>query len=182
MNELTFDKPYLAKKGNSNPSTVKEESYSEDDLLLYAYLASEPGATDAIEIATRRGAEATLAILKSRAEHSLEIPGFKILSFVPFNPVSKFTEAITLNNSTQERFRCIKGAPQVIISMCNNHQEASKAVIKFASMGLRALAVAKTVDPDMKKFEMIGLISLLDPPRIDSAETIKRCMALGIQV
>ena len=30
--------------------------------------------------------------------------------------------------------------------------------------------------------ELVGLISLLDPPRPDSAETIKRAQALGVEV
>jgi H+-transporting ATPase len=179
---LSFDKPYLAKKGNSNPATITEINYTEEELLLYAYLASEPGATDAIEFATRRGAEETLSILKEREKGSIEIPGYKVVSFVPFNPVSKYTEATAVEKKTNEKFRCVKGAPQVIIALCNNHREATKKVEKFASQGLRALGVAKTVDPEMKKFEMIGLISLIDPPRVDSAHTIKECMKLGIQV
>lgn len=182
MNELTFDEPYLAKKGNLGPSPGTGANYTEDELLLYAYLASEPGATDAIEVATRRGAEATVSILKEREKNTIGVPGFKVVGFVPFNPISKYTEATVNNNQTNEKFRCIKGAPQIIIAMCNNHREATLKVEKFAKQGLRALAVAKTVDAEMKKFELIGLISLLDPPRIDSAETIKQCMKLGIQV
>lgn len=149
---------------------------------MYAYLASEPGATDAIEVATRRGAEGAVPILKEREKNTIEVPGFKVVGFVPFNPISKYTEATVNNTTTNEKFRCIKGAPQVIIAMCNNHREATQKVEKFATQGLRALGVAKTVDPEMKKFEIIGLISLLDPPRIDSASTIKECMKLGIQV
>ena len=182
LNELTFDEPYLAKIGNSDPQNTKKENYSEEELLLYAYIASEPGATDAIELATRRGAEEKVSILKKRGPNSIEIPGFKINAFIPFNPVSKYTEATATNTNTKEQFKCIKGAPHVIIHICNNHRDATKKVEQLASMGLRALAVAKTVDAEMKKFEMIGLISLLDPPRADSAQTIKECMKLGIQV
>jgi H+-transporting ATPase len=48
--------------------------------------------------------------------------------------------------------------------------------------GLRALGVARTIDPEMTQYEMIGMISLLDPPRHDSAETIRECMRLGVSV
>lgn len=120
--------------------------------------------------------------MKKREKGSIEVPGFKVVAFVPFNPVSKYTEATVVDKKTNEKFRCIKGAPQVIIALCNDHREATKNVEKFATQGLRALGVAKTVDADMKKFEMIGLISLLDPPRVDSADTIKECIKLGIQV
>lgn len=182
LNELTFDEPYLANKGNSNPSTATDIKYTEEELLLYAYLASEPGATDAIEVATRRGAEETVPLLKAREANTIEVPGYKVVGFIPFNPISKYTEATVNDLKAQEKFRCVKGAPHVIIEMCNNHKEASKKVEKFALQGLRALGVAKTVDAEMKTFEMIGLISLLDPPRVDSGSTIQECMKLGIQV
>ena len=50
-----------------------------------------------------------------------------------------------------------------------------------ASRGLRALAVANSSD-DGSTWSLVGLISLLDPPREDSAETIKEAQALGVEV
>lgn len=50
-----------------------------------------------------------------------------------------------------------------------------------ASRGLRALAVAKSLD-DGSTWDLVGLISLLDPPREDSAATIKEAQALGVEV
>lgn len=183
MNELSFDKPYLANKGN----TAKKLQgtgvpYSEEELLLNAYLASEPGATDAIELATRKGAERLVKILNNRKEGAIDVPGYKVVGFVPFNPVTKYTEATILDLSTGVKFKCIKGAPQVIISICGEHADASKAVLTLAQRGLRALGVARTIDDKMENFEMIGMISLLDPPRPDSAQTIKECIKLGVGV
>lgn len=145
-------------------------------------MASEAGATDAIEIATRRGAEDFVPILKGRGKNSLDVPGFKVLAFVPFNPVTKYTEATIQNLSTGETFKCIKGAPQVIITKCGEHGEAAHSVLKFAQRGLRALGVARTIDEKKETYEMIGMISLLDPPRPDSAATIKECIRLGVNV
>jgi H+-transporting ATPase len=183
LNELSFDKPYLAVKGNiSHPDNKEGEKYTEEDLLLTAYFASEPGATDAIELATRRGAEEKVPLLKGRDKSSIEVPGYKVVSFVPFNPNTKSTEATIQNIKTGETFKCIKGAPHVIIEKAGHLQEASDYVVKFAEKGLRALGVARSVDPEMQVFEMVGLISLLDPPRPDSASTIKECIRLGVQV
>ncbi|RKO83329.1 E1-E2 ATPase-domain-containing protein, partial [Blyttiomyces helicus] len=183
LNELSFDVPYLSKKGNT--STDFEGTgvpYTEEDLLINAFFASEPGAQDAIELAVRSAAQERVTVLKNRAEQDHHIPGYKVNGFIPFNPTSKYTEATVTNLETGEKFRCIKGAPQVIARIVGGHKEASDAVLDFARRGLRALGVAKTVDADMTKFEMIGMISLLDPPRPDSAETIKRCAELGISV
>ncbi|KAJ3271173.1 hypothetical protein HK104_004732, partial [Borealophlyctis nickersoniae] len=183
LNELTFDVPYLAKHDNTGANPEGNgTSYTDQDLLLTAFFASEPGAQDAIEMATRLAAQERVDILKNREEQNHHIPGYKVNGFIPFNPTSKYTEATVTNLDSGDKFRCIKGAPQVIIRMVGGHDEASAAVLDFARRGLRALGVARTVDAEMTKFELVGLISLLDPPRPDSAHTIKECGMLGVGV
>jgi H+-transporting ATPase len=183
LNELTFDNPYLANKGNTSNNFVGTGiQYSEQDLLLTAYFASEPGAQDAIESAIRSAAQERVPVLKDRVEQDHNIPGYKVNNFIPFNPTSKYTEATVTDESTGKQFRCIKGAPQVIIHMVGGHSEAATAVNDFARRGLRALGVARTINDEMTQFEMIGMISLLDPPRPDSAHTIAECKQLGVSV
>lgn len=58
---------------------------------------------------------------------------------------------------------------------CNNY------IAERASKGLRSLGVAISHDGG-NSWELAGLISLLDPPRSDSATTIKRAQEMGIQV
>lgn len=58
---------------------------------------------------------------------------------------------------------------------CNNY------IAERASKGLRSLGVAVSHDGG-NSWELAGLISLLDPPRSDSAATIKRAQEMGIQV
>ncbi|KAJ3214045.1 hypothetical protein HDU67_002139 [Dinochytrium kinnereticum] len=183
LNELTFDVPYLSKKG-STPKDFEGtgESYTEQDLLLTAFFASEPGAQDAIESAVRFAANERVTVLRERSEADHNIPGYKVNGFIPFNPNSKYTEATVTDLSTGKKFRCIKGAPQVIVRMVGGHDEATVAVNDFARRGLRALGVARTIDEEMTRFEMVGMISLLDPPRPDSALTIRECNELGVAV
>lgn len=183
MNKLSFDKPFLAYKGNTAGNFKgKGVLYTDEDLLLCSYLASEPGATDPIEFAVRNAAEAGVKILKGRAVQDHNIPGYKVNSFTPFNPTSKYTEGKVTNLETGEEYKIIKGAPQVIINLCGGLQQANDAVIDLAGRGLRALGVARTIDPEMEVFELVGLISLLDPPRPDSGDTIRECESLGVNV
>lgn len=184
MNKLSFDKPFLTMKGNSssdmNGSGVQ---YTDEDILLFSYLASEPGAAhDPIEFAVRNAAESTVGILKSRTTQDHHIPGIKVNNFIPFNPTAKYTEGKATILETNEQFRVIKGAPNVIIQLCGGHEEGERAVIELARRGLRALGVARTIDLEMQKFELVGLISLLDPPRIDSKDTIRECEEMGVNV
>ncbi|KAJ3252431.1 hypothetical protein HDU77_005136 [Chytriomyces hyalinus] len=183
LNQLSFDVPYLANKGNTtNNFEGTGVPYTEQDLLLTSFFASEPGAQDAIESAIRGAAQERVTVLKERVEQDHHIPGYKVNNFIPFNPTSKYTEATVTDLSTGKQFRCIKGAPQVIVRMVGGHDQATKAVNDFALRGLRALGVAITIDEAMTKFEMVGMISLLDPPRPDSAHTIQECQKLGISV
>ncbi|KAI8809307.1 hypothetical protein BJ742DRAFT_805824 [Cladochytrium replicatum] len=183
LNELTFDNPYLSNKGNTSTDFYGTGvPYTNEDLLLTAYFASEPGAQDAIELAVRTAAEERVEVLRTREGSGHQIPGYKVNGFIPFNPTSKYTEATVTDHATGKQFRCIKGAPQVIVRMVGGHDEASDAVLNFARRGLRALGVARTIDAEMTKFELVGMISLLDPPRPDSAATIKDCEAYGVRV
>ncbi|KAG0344527.1 hypothetical protein BG004_004380 [Podila humilis] len=169
LNELTFDEPYLSGE------------YTSDDILLYSYLAAEPGANDPIELAVRTAAEEQLPILQNRT-HKHDVPGYKVTSFLPFNPATKLTQATVTNKETNEAFKVAKGAPQVIIRLIGGDDDAVRAVNALAKRGLRALGVARTVNGSMEDFKLIGMIALIDPPRPDSADTIRRCRDMGVDV
>jgi len=59
---------------------------------------------------------------------------------------------------------------------------------KYAERGLRSLAVARQEVPEKRKdspggpWQFVSLLPLFDPPRHDSAETIKRALDLGVNV
>ncbi|KAL4393267.1 hypothetical protein AHAS_Ahas02G0034900 [Arachis hypogaea] len=85
-------------------------------------------------------------------------------------------------------YRVSKGAPEQILHFAHNKSDIKRrvhAVIdKFAKRGLRSLAVAYQEVSDGRKesaggpWQFIGLIPLFDPPRHDSAETIRRALNL----
>ncbi|KAH0842720.1 hypothetical protein HID58_092091 [Brassica napus] len=80
----------------------------------------------------------------------------------------------------------------MILSLAHNKSEIERrvhAVIdKFAERGLRSLAVAYQEVPEGTKesaggpWQFVGLMPLFDPPRHDSAETIRRALNLGVNV
>ncbi|KAG2229222.1 hypothetical protein INT48_002467 [Thamnidium elegans] len=177
LNELTFDEPYLAK------------TYTKSDILLYAYLSSEPATSDPIEFAIRNAATRDHPLITSEKHEAM---GYKVKTFKPFDPNEKMSRATILENSTQSTFKVAKGAPQVIINLVKRYNrdsmhEAEDVVLEFASRGLRALGVARTkstsiIDNGEEEWELVGIFSLIDPPRHDSAETIKDCAEYGISV
>ncbi|KAH1076018.1 hypothetical protein GYH30_051760 [Glycine max] len=117
--------------------------------------------------------------------------GIQEVHFLPFNPTDKRT-AITYIDSESKMHRVSKGAPEQILNLARNKSEIERRVHsvidKFADRGLRSLAVAYQEVPDGKKesqggpWQFIGLLPLFDPPRHDSAETIRRALNLGVNV
>ncbi|KAI7753128.1 hypothetical protein M8C21_023405, partial [Ambrosia artemisiifolia] len=98
-----------------------------------------------------------------------------------------FGKAAHLVDSTNQ-----VGHFQKILNLAHNKSDIERrvhAVIdKFADRGLRSLAVAYQDVPDGRKespggpWQFIGLMPLFDPPRHDSAETIRRALNLGVNV
>lgn len=158
QNKLTLGEPVLF------------EAKDAQELILGGALASKEEDKDAIDLAVINGLADKSAL--SRYERK---------RFVPFDPVSKRTEAELASSDGAVVFT--KGAPQVIIDLSDmseaDKQKASEAVDAFAAKGFRALGVARK-QGDAWKF--LGLLSLFDPPREDSAETIRKAKEHGIDV
>lgn len=67
-------------------------------------------------------------------------------------------------------------------------KKAHEVIDNYANRGLRSLGVARQNVPEKNKegagapWEFVGLLPLFDPPRHDSAETIKKALDLGVNV
>ncbi|KAL5158289.1 Plasma membrane ATPase 4 [Glycine soja] len=134
---------------------------------------------------------AAAALMAGLAPKTKARAGIREVHFLPFNPVDKRT-ALTYIDANGNWHRASKGAPEQIMALCNLRDDAKKkvhAIIdKFAERGLRSLAVARQEVPEKTKesagapWQFVGLLSLFDPPRHDSAETIRRALNLGVNV
>lgn len=175
----------------TNKLTIDKENvkcYSQWDVegvcLLAAY-ASRTENQDAIDGCV----VGTLADPKQARE------GIDLLDFKPFNPVDKRTEITYRDNRDGGKLkRATKGMTGIIIEICtrgktNELEDQLEAdVEEFARRGLRALAVAyedvngTEKDSEGNGFELVGLLSIFDPPRSDTKQTIDDAMALGVKV
>ena len=103
--------------------------------------------------------------------------------FMPFDPTVKRTEATLKERTTGKVFKTTKGAPHIISALINN-DAVRTAVAHDCSMlgnrGIRALAVART--DDLGEWVMLGLLTFLDPPRVDTLKTIADARAYGVCV
>lgn len=104
--------------------------------------------------------------------------------FLPFDPTIKRTEG-TIKDPSGKVFKVTKGAPNILLELVSvNKATVSKAVDwkvqELAVRGIRSLAVAKTNDNG--EWEMLGLLTFLDPPRPDTKRTIERAIEYGVDV
>ncbi|KAJ7213309.1 plasma-membrane proton-e [Mycena haematopus] len=108
--------------------------------------------------------------------------GWKTHKFTPFDPVSKRIEAEVEKDG--KRYTACKGAPNAILKLrkfdtktVNEYRQTSQA---FAEKGFRSLGVA--IKEDGKDWELLGIMSMFDPPRMDTASTVHEAQDLGIHI
>ncbi|XP_027348812.1 ATPase 10, plasma membrane-type isoform X1 [Abrus precatorius] len=172
LNRLTVDR---------NLIEVFNKNMDKDMVVLLAARAARLENQDAIDS----------AIVNMLADPKEARANITEVHFLPFNPVDKRT-AITYIDSEGNFYRASKGAPEQILNLCQEKGEIARKVHiiidKFAERGLRSLAVAYQEVPEKSKdspggpWTFCGLLPLFDPPRHDSAETIRRALNLGVCV
>lgn len=105
------------------------------------------------------------------------------LDFMPFDPVVKRTEGQVRENG--KVYKITKGAPRVLLKMIDDKAVIAQAEADEKALGergIRCLAVAKSRDADGTKWDLLGLLTFLDPPRHDTKETIRRAQEYGVEV
>ena len=160
QNKLTLGDPFSV---NGVPA---------DQVILNAALASRADDKDTIDLAVLSGLKSDQAL-----------KGYKVVHFLPFDPVHKRTEA-TVKGADGKQFKVAKGAPQVILALAANAGEVKpavdKAVNEFAARGFRSLGVARAEGDGPWRF--LGVLPLFDPPREDAKATIATAREMGVSV
>ena len=148
------------------------EARDAQDLILAGALASRAEDQDPIDLAVIAGLKDP-AVLKD----------YQQTRFVPFDPVSKRTEA-EIRDQSGKTWKVSKGAPQVILELAgvagDDAERANRSIDAMAAKGFRALGAART--DDAGQWHFLGILPLFDPPRVDSKDTIEKAEALGISV
>ncbi|PIA28001.1 hypothetical protein AQUCO_07400094v1 [Aquilegia coerulea] len=172
LNKLSVDK---------NLIEVFTKGVDPDTVVLMAARASRVENQDAIDT----------AIVGMLADPKEARAGIQEIHFLPFNPTDKRT-ALTYVDGEGKMHRVSKGAPEQILNLAHNKSDIERRVHtvidKFAERGLRSLGVAYQEVPEGRKestggpWQFVGLLPLFDPPRHDSAETIRRALNLGVNV
>eukprot|EP01103_Thecamoeba_quadrilineata_P009773 TRINITY_DN197_c0_g1_i1.p1 TRINITY_DN197_c0_g1~~TRINITY_DN197_c0_g1_i1.p1 ORF type:complete len:887 (-),score=180.23 TRINITY_DN197_c0_g1_i1:47-2707(-) len=173
LNQLTLDTP------------VTFNGTSADQVFFDALLCSRLENADAIDTAV---AKSTTQFMDQYNQH-------EIMHFTPFDPVGKKTMA-QVRGPDGSIFHVSKGAPQQILGLNKGRnvdllgQESIDDIVKehiddFASRGLRVIGVGRTNASQLDGTEVWtfeGLLPIYDPPREDTAETVKKVKEFNIRV
>jgi len=164
-NKLSIDEPYVC------------DGVEMEWMMAVAALASSHSvkSLDPIDKVTIQ----TLAKYPKAQDHLRE--GWTTQKFTPFDPVSKRITAEVTKNGKQ--YIAAKGAPNAILKLCQPPKDEADAyrgrTMTFAKRGFRSLGVALHEDG---KWKLLGLLPMFDPPRGDTAATIREAGVLGIKV
>jgi len=118
---------------------------------------------------------------------------YEQVDFLPFDPSIKKTAATVQDRRTGQSFSVCKGAPNILLGMCANQEaiqnEFNMVVTDLASRGIRALAVIKNdgaIELDSEdadgSWQMIGILTFLDPCRPDTKVTVETVSSMGVGV
>jgi len=142
---------------------------SAEEVLRLAAAASDEATQDPLDLAV---------LAETRNRGLLDDQAPERLSFVPFDPATKRSEAdVRLDGNT---VHVIKGAPQVLAELAlRPFDEVEPEVVRLAGDGSRVLAVASGTGGLV---HLDGLIALSDPPRSDSAKLVSALGGEGVRV
>ena len=116
----------------------------------------------------------------------------ELLDEIPFNPDARYMAS--LRRTPEGRVMLfVKGAPEVVLSMCEEMSgDWATRGHESALAGRRLLAIAerecasetKRIDASCIKngLTLLGMSVLMDPPRPEAAESISQCHSAGIRV
>lgn len=147
--------------------TIPLSGYSNEDVITIAALSSREEVLDMID----------LAVIGYAKKTRVDLNAYKQVSYTPFNPSVKRTEAII--EADGKRFKTVKGAAQVVLSLCReidqeSIEEATRAIQEASQKGYRTIAVARSQGDDLDQLKLVGLLSMADPPRSDSRGMIEQ--------
>ncbi len=140
------------------------EGMSEAALLTLAAAASSVDGQDPVD-----------AAIRAAATRSSE-PPLRTLNFTPFDPAAKMAEAVAVGPHG-EPTRIVKGSPIALRALVPSAPRTDAKAAQLSREGYRVLAVAAG---SAEKLELLGLIGLSDPPRVDSKPLLNDLRSLGI--
>ncbi len=197
--------PYGGFSRNGDDPGPEEESALEE-LLRAGMLCNDCSMRqkDGVWLVDGDPTEGALVVagMKAGLESHFISEQFPRTDVIPFESEHRFM--VTLHHDHEgAAFAYLKGAPEVLLPRCSRARHACQdapmdpdywrhALEKLTGMGHRPLAIAtKSLTPgsqamtfdDVKSdLVLLGLVGIIDPPRVEAIQAVERCHQAGIRV
>ena len=152
---------------------------------------AELGMDDGREVVIGNPTEGALLIwLRTNGLSYTELrDSFKIIEQQPFSTETKYMSTTVEEIATGKRMRFVKGAPEIVMSMCQHiagdvdRSEIEAQLLEYQSRAMRTLGFAVENISDNKELTFMGIIGIADPIRDDVREAIETCRGkAGVRV
>ena len=193
QNKMTVVKTYL----NGVIYDLNEDNYSiNKELLEYSAMCNdgkvvlEQGKEKHIGDPTETALVA-VALKADIYKDTLE-QNYPRVAEIPFDSERKLMT--TIHKKDNKFIAVVKGAPDILLSHCKDFEEKDKANNGnsfMARQALRVLAVAIKIYDEMpqvitceqieNELQFVGLMGMIDPPRLEVKEAVKLCRSAGIR-
>jgi cation-transporting P-type ATPase F len=129
---------------------------------------------------------------KAGLQRLREVAQWPRLDAIPFESEHRFMATLhRAPDGTRAIF--VKGAPERVLEMCDSERDAWGARAEaLARRGMRVLALARRQAGAEQQtlgfehvrggFALLGLVGIIDPPREEAIEAVRRCREAGIRV
>ena len=166
-----------------NKMTVQEVFTDSSDFAKVAALACPKTPYDPMEIAIQDYA------LQHGADASLyQAP---LVREYLFNNEDKMMGQVW--DLDDQRLLCVKGAYETVLPLCDLPKTQLAQIIEqakaFSSLGYRVLALAEQTkvtrfhaELEDYRLDFVGLIALVDPPRVGVKNSVKLCQGAGVRI
>ncbi len=115
---------------------------------------------------------------------------------LPFEPARRLMATLHEGAGREVRLLLVKGAPEAVLCRCaleeDERERWSEQAAALAARGMRLLAVARKTVParepafaeaDLDEgLELLGIEGMIDPPRPEAIEAVRRCLGAGVAV
>lgn len=193
MNKMTVVKLWVDGENEDFDETKNERKV---DLLKYLNLCTDAQVDEDNEKAKSIGDPTEIALLDAAIKWDFSPDqwddDYDRIADIPFDSDRKLMTSINIIEG--EKIAIVKGAPDVLISRCNNVDVNHISVInnKWSDNAIRVLAlgIKKVSDKEIqnldqdeieKNLTFIGLVGMIDPPREEVRSSIAECINAGIK-
>ncbi|MGL5733175.1 MAG: cation-translocating P-type ATPase, partial [Metamycoplasmataceae bacterium] len=199
MNKMTIVKLWSSE---SNSENIDDTPFNEEQnfLLKMATLCTDSIVPEgkAKDIKPAIGDPTEISIVELALKKGFSVEKWKLenkrIGNIPFDSDRKLMTVI--NNVNGKKMVIVKGAPDVLFKRCKNFDSELATIINdnWSNKSIRVLAIAvKEYDEKLGKLDnlkpeviekdltFIGLIGMIDPPRVEVKKSIEECIAAGIK-